>query len=182
MPVNVFYAWQSDRDQIVCRFLIRDAAKDAIKKLRADAHVTTAPAFELDHATKGVTGHPHIAATIRRKVKQCGVFLADLTHVFDYTTDDGRPKRGQNANVQIELGIAIRSKGFGRLILIMNDAFGPPDDLPFDLKSHSFLITYTLAAGADKEAVKAARATLAQTIADMLRPMLIAINETKRHV
>ncbi|HEV2292261.1 MAG TPA: hypothetical protein VGR35_00300 [Tepidisphaeraceae bacterium] len=175
MGFKVFYAWQSDRDQNVCRFLIRDAANRAIKMLKAEAKVQEAPPFELDHATKGLTGHQHIASSIRKKVKSCDVFLADLTHVIAYRTSDNRVKQAQNPNVLIELGIAIRAKGFGRLVLVMNTAFGAPDDLPFDLKSHSFPITYDLPDRNDPQAVKTAELTLAVKIKDMLRPMLTAI-------
>jgi hypothetical protein len=131
----------------------------------------------LDEATKGVTGHPHIATTIRRKISKCGVFLADLTHVAEYTTADGRKKRAQNGNVLIELGMAIKAKGFGRLILVMNDAFGSPEDLPFDLKSHSFPITYTLADTSDPAKVKTAKEGLAKAIGDKLKPMLAELSE-----
>src|SRR4051812_1053681 len=117
MSTKVFYAWQSDRDPSICRHLIRDAIKRAIKRLKSDAKVQEAPRFELDHDTKGIPGHPAIAPTIRKKIGRCGVFLADLTHVTDYTSADGRKKRGQNPNVLIELGIAIRAKGFQRLLL-----------------------------------------------------------------
>ncbi|HEY2585453.1 MAG TPA: hypothetical protein VGI81_06810, partial [Tepidisphaeraceae bacterium] len=179
MGTTVFYAWQSDRDATVCRFLIRDAAKLAVKKLNADAAVKSAPPFDLDHDTKGTTGHQHIASVIRKKIRDCGVFVADLTHVASYRTADKRPrrKRAQNPNVLIELGIAIRARGFGRLILVMNDAFGPPDDLPFDLKSHSFPITYTLKDATEPEAVKKAKEGLADALRAKLKPMLAAIHE-----
>jgi hypothetical protein len=175
MGISIFYAWQLDREKKVCRYLIKRAAEQAIRSLRADAAIKLAPAFDLDEAIKGVTGHPHIAATIRKKIKACGVFLADLTHVAEYTTGDGRTKRAQNANVLIELGMAIRAKGFTRLILVMNDAFGAPEDLPFDLKSHSFPITYTLADTSDPATVKAAMNGLSKVIADKLKPMLADI-------
>lgn len=170
--ITVFYAWQLDRDKKVCRYLIRNAVKAAAKKIKAHADVKSAPPFDLDEATKGVTGHPHIAATIRKKIKACDIFLADLTHVARYKTADGREKLAQNGNVLIELGMAIRAKGFGRLILVMNDAFGPPDDLPFDLKSHSYPITYTLADPSDPAQVKTAHEGLTKTIADKLKPMV----------
>jgi hypothetical protein len=181
MTKTAFYAWQSDRDEDVCRFLIRDAARLALKKLKADTKITSAPSFELDHDTKGVAGHPHIASVIRRKIKQCAVFIADVTHVAKYITADGRDKYAQNANVMIELGIAIRAKGFERLLLVMNDHFGPVTELPFDLKSHSFPITYTLAPGADKATRKAACEALAQTITAKLRGTLQEIAAEAEH-
>ncbi len=175
---TLFYAWQSDQHPDICRYLIRDAAKAALKKLKADPSVYSAPSFELDQDRQGVAGHPHIASVIRRKIKNCDVFLADLTHVASYDSYDKQGKRtkhAQNPNVLIELGIAIRAKGFERLILVMNAAFGQPEDLPFDLKSHSFPITYHLSDPSDPERVKAARKKLADDIANALKPMLSAI-------
>jgi hypothetical protein len=67
-----------------------------------------------------------------------------------------------------------RKNGFERLLLVMNDAHGPATELPFDLKSHSFPITYTLtdADAADKVKVKAATVALADRLAEKLKPML----------
>jgi hypothetical protein len=180
MP-TIFYAWQSDRDLDICRYLIRDAAKLAMKKLKTEPHVLSAPAFKLDQDRQGVTGHPHIASVIRKKIKACDVFLADLTHVVGYKSADGRRKKAQNPNVLIELGIAVRAKGFERLILVMNDKFGSPDDLPFDLKSHSFPITYTLADATNRAHVKVVREALADQIAAALKPMLAQIAAQMSH-
>lgn len=152
MSAKVFYAWQSDCDEKFCRFLIRDAARIAVKRLATQASVTEAPS--LDHDTKDEPGTPHIADTILRKIKRCGVFLADLTMVSEYKTADGRTKKTPNPNVLIELGLAIRSIGWKRILLVMNDHFGGPDDLPFDLKHHSFPIQYTLSSAADKQRAK----------------------------
>ncbi|MGN6368404.1 MAG: hypothetical protein ACTHN5_09105 [Phycisphaerae bacterium] len=178
---TVFYAWQSDRDPEVCKKFIRRAAKLAIKKLAAEAEVKSAPPFDMDEATKDVPGHPHIAMTIRRKIRTCGCFLADLTHVAEYESADGRKKRAQNGNVQIELGIAIRAKGFAKLIMVMNEHFGPPEDLPFDLKSHSFPITYRLAPNSDHAIVELAKRELANRIAEKLKPILKLVKDEENN-
>lgn len=81
MADKIFYAWQSDRDQDLNRWLIRDAAKAAVKKLASEADVEDAPV--LDHDTKDVPGTPHIADTIKRKIAESAVFLADITHVAE---------------------------------------------------------------------------------------------------
>src|SRR5206468_2973842 len=115
MP-TIFYAWQSDRAEKGCHYLIRDCANDAIKAIKAeiesdDATVEEAPAMEgevkLDHDTKDVPGSPHIAETIKQKIDAADAFIADLTCVRQYQTADGRKKRAQNANVLIELGLAL---------------------------------------------------------------------------
>jgi hypothetical protein len=153
MPTTVFYAWQSDRNERHCRYLIRDAAKKAVKKLSGHGSVREAPS--LDHDTKDEPGTPHIAETIQRKIRRCGIFLADLTSVANYLSADKRRKKTPNANVLLELGIAIRSVGWKRILLVMNTEYGDPDGLPFDLKHHSFPITYKLAEGGDVKAVQA---------------------------
>ncbi len=172
MPFTVFYAWQSDRDQEVCRYLIRHATKAAIRQLAADVTVASAPAF--DHATEGETGLVHIAETIKRKIRRSGVFLADLTFAGEYASDDKRQKRVTNANVAIELGYAMRVKNPKQFILVMNTHYGPPEDLPFDLRHYSFPLQYTLAAGIHRNSLefKAARQRLKDDIAKALREVI----------
>jgi hypothetical protein len=178
MPFTVFYAWQSDRDPDTCRYFIRDAAKAAIKQVTADAAVKSAPAF--DHATQGETGMVHIAETIKRKIKRCGVFLADLTFVGTYNTygrkGQRRRKRATNANVAIELGYAMRAKHPKQFILVMNTQHGPPEDLPFDLKHYSYPIQYTLADGVHRteHVFKTAQQKLTKDIADALKAIIKA--------
>ena len=79
MDFTVFYAWQSDRPENTNLFLVRDAAKAAIKRLVKDSDVEESP--RLDHDTKDVPGLAEVAGTIFRKIEGCGLFLADLTFV-----------------------------------------------------------------------------------------------------
>ena len=99
MSFTVFYAWQSDRDQGVCHYFIRDAAKAAVKEVAKDAKLKSAPS--LDHDIQGEVGLIHIADTVKRKIRRAGIFIADLTHVWTYRTSIGRKKRVTNANVAI---------------------------------------------------------------------------------
>ncbi|MGE5610476.1 MAG: hypothetical protein ACM359_14595, partial [Bacillota bacterium] len=169
MPTTIFYAWQSDRPEDSCRYYIRDALKDAIKKLAAEANIEDAPV--LDHDTKDVPGTPQIAETILKKIRKCGVFVADMTLVAEYVTSDNRAKRLPNSNVLIELGVAMEAVGWEHILLIQNDSFGPPEDLPFDLKHRSFPVRYTLPDGNAADA-KAKRKALAEQIAGKLKIIL----------
>jgi hypothetical protein len=77
---KIFYAWQSDQDSKLTRNLIRSALKAALKNLKSDPDIHEADRdIELDHDTKGVTGSPLIAETILGKIRECDVFVADLT-------------------------------------------------------------------------------------------------------
>lgn len=175
MPEKVFYAWQSDRDQAVCHYFIRDALKAAIKIIAKDedgARLTEASRPELDHDRKGVSGTPRIAETIEKKIKRAAVFVADVTAVGDLVTYDGRKKQTPNANVMIELGMAFRAVKSERIILLMNAAFGPPENLPFDLKDRSHPIQYNLTGKSDPE-FKAKQKRLSR---DLIEPLKSCLN------
>ncbi len=190
MPTTIFYAWQSDRDQKVCHYFIRDCANAAIDAIKAELEserpsVEEAPPLEgevkLDHDTKDVPGSPHIAETIKQKIDAADAFIADLTCVRQYVTADGRKKRAQNANVLIELGLALRLKGSERILLVMNRAFGSPKNLPFDLRHYRHPITYQLKDASEKAAFADAKKELTGKLKTALKVMLthIAANTTQ---
>ena len=125
MRLTVFYSWQSDRPSALCRQFIRIALDDAAKRLAARRSVEVI----VDADTEGVPGTPPITETILQKIKACDVFVADVSFVAE--TAEG--KRLPNPNVIGEFGYALSEKGWRRILLVMNTAFGPAGDLPFDL-------------------------------------------------
>ncbi len=136
MTFRVFYSWQSDLPAKRNRNLIQRAAEVALKELRRDGVVDAA----LDRDTKGVGGTPDIAETIFRKIRECDIFLADVTPVS---------KRGRssvltvpNPNVMTELGFAIGEVTWDAVICVANTGYGPADRLPFHLKQRRRPITY----------------------------------------
>jgi len=158
---TLFYAWQSDRDAKVNRYFIRDAAKIAIKTLAANSVIEDAP--RLVHDTLKVAGTPEIASTIFDKIRDAGLFLADVTFVETSAEGDKIP----NPNVLLELGFAASKVGWNRTILVMNTAFGPPDDLIFDLRHRRWPITYHLDI-ATPENIKTRREQLAVRLAEAI--------------
>lgn len=166
MTFTIFYAWQSDTDQEVNRFLIRDALKRAIQMLRADASVEESPL--LDHDTKGVSGTPDIFTTILEKITACGIFLGDVTPVAK--TASVPPKLVPNPNVMLEAGFAFSTVGDRRVLLILNDAYGSPDELPFDLARRRWPLTYTMAAGTSP--TKDDERALAEKLRDAIRAVV----------
>ncbi len=145
MGFTIFYAWQNDTDPEVNRFFIRDALKQAIQMLRTDATVEERPT--LDHDTRGVSGTPDIFTTILEKIDVCGIFIGDVTPVALVTGRNGEQKRVPNPNVMLEAGYAFAQISDRRVLLILNDAFGSPDDLPFDLSRRCWPLTYRIMAG-----------------------------------
>lgn len=153
MASTIFYAWQSDLPGNTNRNFIERAIKDAIDDIHAGDTLESAPRFEFDKDTQGVPGSPAITDTIFDKIDKCGAFVADVTPVVALKTDEGT-KLIPNPNVLIELGYAVKSAGWERIIMVMNTAFGSPADLPFDLRQRRWPITYQLAEDAGEKATE----------------------------
>jgi len=103
---------------------------------------------EVDHDTAGTPGLPDIVHTIFSKIEASSAFVADVS----FTSESANKRLCANANVLIELGFALHSLGDERLILVMNEAFGSPENqMPFNLVARRWPITYTLHSDIDKQ-------------------------------
>lgn len=118
----VFFSWQSDIDAKTNRNVISDCLRDICKK----------NSLIFDEATNERCGSPDIASTIEEKIRNADIFVADVTIINAGTASKTTP----NPNVLFELGIAQATLGWDRIILIVNTAYAPISDLPFDIKSH----------------------------------------------
>lgn len=136
---KIFYSWQSDREKKCCKDFIRIAADIAAAKVSTRLGVP----ISVDSDTEGVAGTPPINETILRKIDECDIFLADMTFVASSTAGKMLP----NPNVMGEYGYALKSKGLTRILLAMNTAFGPAENLPFDLHHLRHPASYTLEEG-----------------------------------
>lgn len=145
MRRTVFYSWQSDVDASVCRSLIEDALKRALRSIKKSDNTGVEPV--LDRDTAGLAGSPAISDAIFAKIAFADVFVADVTIV----NPRARGRRTPNPNVLIELGYAVSTLGWNRILLIQNTAFGSPDELPFDLRGRRVVI-YNLQLGAASRA------------------------------
>lgn len=158
MSETIFYAWQSDAPNNICRTFIERAAKQALKRIALDLPLENAP--RLDQDTKGASGMVSVADTIFEKLDSAFAVIADVTLVGRVTSRRPRPagtegkkhakrKLTPNPNVMLEIGYAGRGRGWHRVIPVMNTAFGAPDDLPFDVRHRRWPITFHLAEGVD---------------------------------
>lgn len=100
---TLFYSWQSDHSKT--RSYIENALKKALNNLSSDINLEDAP--RLDKDTQGEVGAVSITATIKRKIVQSIIFLADVSLVDKGTTG----KKLANQNVMFELGYAYGKKG-----------------------------------------------------------------------
>ena len=121
---NIFYSWQSDLPGDKTRYLIRDCIDEAIELA---LHCEAIEA-QRDEATLGTTGAPNIVTTLFSKIDECDLFVADLSLCF--TKGQGE-KKSPNPNVMLELGYAVKTLGWDRIICICNTDYG--NNYPFDI-------------------------------------------------
>jgi hypothetical protein len=129
--MKVFYSWQSDTDQKINRYFIQDA----LLKIAKDFAKENILNIEIDQATRDEPGSPNIPATIFKKIDECVIFVADISFINEFDAK----RRTPNPNVLIELGYAIKNHGYEKTILIFNNKFGKPEELPFDIRQHRIL-------------------------------------------
>jgi hypothetical protein len=156
--IKLFYSWQSDRPAAVCRDFI-GIALEAAKEILATNGIN----LDIDSDTKGVAGTPPVTETILGKIRASDLFLADMTFVAE--TDE---KRIPNPNVMAEYGYALHAKGSHRILLVMNTHYGPPDELPFDLRHLRHPDPYDVAPEAERGVRRAARETLGRNLAEYI--------------
>ena len=144
---TVFYSWQSDAPNNVCRGLIQRALEDALADLSEHYDLDPRP----DRDTLGAVGSPSIAETILSKIDRCAVFVADLSFVGtgDFERPDG-PRKIPNPNVLIEYGYAWKKLGETAVIGVLNTAYGSVSQPPFDLRHRKSAIEYRAVIGDDE--------------------------------
>ncbi len=170
MDFSLFYAWQSDSPLDDNKHLIRDAAKEAVKRISRDNEVEESP--RLDHDTKDLSGTPEVAASIFSKIERAGMFIGDVTFVGSSTSFDGREKKLPNMNVAIEMGYAGKAIGWERVILVMNTAYGDPAEQVFDIKHRCNPIGYCVPPDADRDHRKKEKERLSKVIEEAVKARL----------
>ena len=136
------------------KYFIHDCIKKSVKKVKKKPELRGVE-FEI---LEGVTGEPGSVAVASKisneRIPKCDIFIADLS-VVNYTNAFGRLIRKiskdpykpfQNNNVILEYGIAYSKLGEEKIIGILNNEFGSPnenpDNIPFDIQHLRFPIEY----------------------------------------
>lgn len=133
----IFLSWQSDRKD--CRKFINSVMDELTQKANSLVNIA------LDRDTVNVPGAPDIGDTIFEKIDHCDLYIADITLIND---KDSNYRRTPNPNVMIELGYAIKTLSWERIILLQCKDYGDIEELPFDI-NHRRIINYTV--GIDSE-------------------------------
>lgn len=121
---RLFYSWQATTKGSANRNLIRASLSKALDELNEDLTVEGREEITLDSDTANTPGSPDIINVILEKIDSATLFVADVTFV-----NGTQP----NSNVMFELGYALKSLGDSNIILLFNEHYGQPKDLPFDL-------------------------------------------------
>lgn len=139
---KMFYSWQSDLPGNKTRNFIRECIDEAIDLAQESETVEA----ERDEATTGTTGSPNIVTTLFSKIDNCDLFIADLSLCF--TEDRQNEKKSPNPNVLLELGYAVKTLGWDRVICLCNTDYG--DKYPFDI-AHNRITDFSLEGKSKKE-------------------------------
>ena len=129
MKVSIFYSWQSDLPSKTNRSFIEDAIKKALKSINIDNRIVAC----IDRDTKDELGSPDIRDSIFSKINHSKFFVCDIS-----LNENGVP----NPNVLIELGYAIKTLGWSKIICLFNNQTGEIERLPFDI-NHNRVTPYS---------------------------------------
>lgn len=144
----VFFSWQSDTEEKWNRYFILPCLEQAAANAANELGLKNGIVIHRD--TSGVGGSPSIPETIFGRIDNCAVFVGDITLVgqaWPYDKEQ-KPETTQmfpNANVILELGYAVKTIGWKRVLGVMNSAKGKPDKQIFHLLQHRWPLQYELA-------------------------------------
>jgi hypothetical protein len=133
-PFIVFYAWQSDLPETANRYLLRDALRDAAKRLKGKLPREFSEVV-IDEATRNLPGSPNIPAAIQQKILAADAVVCDVSTVLR-SAGGAKERAAPNPNVVFELGFAVANHGWERTVMLLNEEHGSFDDLPFDFDRH----------------------------------------------
>ncbi len=128
MRYTIFFSWQSDLDKATntnaIRFSIKKASADVIEKID---NIT----INEDEATRNTSGSFHMPTKIFEKIEMSDIFICDIT-----TVHENERRAFPNPNVLIELGYAVATLGWDRIIVLLNEKYSSFNELPFDIDRH----------------------------------------------
>ncbi|MHB8599177.1 MAG: hypothetical protein ACYDER_20485 [Ktedonobacteraceae bacterium] len=168
----IFYSWQSDLPNKTNRGFIQDALEKAAETLRSDASIEVEPVIDRDVA--GIPGSPDITKTIFGKIEQAQVFVCDISIINQDAMKLLTVRPIPNPNVLIELGYALHALGDKCILLLLNDAYGNPKLLPFDLNTRHAIV-YHMPAEAEDRSTE--RNRLVGILTDALRTILNEVDK-----
>lgn len=165
MNVTVFYAWQADTPYKVNHGFIEEAANAACERINRDSEQSWN--VRVESGAEGAPGMCDIPAEILKKIRNCDIFLADMTLVG--LTE--KQKKLPNSNVAFELGYAAACHDFGRLVPVVNEAFGAVEEQVFDVKRR-WALRYHVAPKSDDTKLEEKKQSLSEKLEEIFRDVI----------
>ena len=155
LPLIIFYSWQSKTDEKKNRYFIRDAAEEAIRLIKGENQLELHNIeIIVQDSTRGVPGNPDIPETIKKRIRECDIFLSDITMIKDQEVLPVLPEPHYSTNVILELGFAQSVVDSDRVITVLNNDYGSVKDdhnkIPFDNRQLRGPIEYSYDKAKDK--------------------------------
>jgi len=154
MKLKIFFSWQMTTDSKYNKYFILDCIKKSVKKLKNKPELKGVE-FIIQEGITGESGSVQVASKIAdERIPNCDIFIADLSvvnHVnnvkqFIRKITGDKFKPFQNNNVFYEYGVAYEAIGEEKIIGVLNQSYGSPnenpDNIPFDLKHIRFPIEF----------------------------------------
>lgn len=134
---TIFYSWQMDTPKSENYSYIQKILSSAINEIKSLYDVS----INISTDSRGENGSNSIDVTILNQISNSDIFIADITptSTIENINEDGdvkKMKKIPNPNVMYELGYAVNSLGWNRVILVWNDKYGNKDFAPFDIRNH----------------------------------------------
>ena len=139
MEIRIFYSWQSDLPSKTNKTFLEKSILSAVESINSEQKALSV----LDRDTKNEIGSPNIVDTVLYKINHCKFFICDISFI-----NSNIP----NPNVLIELGYAIKTLGWQKIICLFNTSTGKIEDLPFDI-NHNRVTPYNPSVKNEKERI-----------------------------
>lgn len=149
--LNIAAVLKDNKDLSVISTDIIDEERHIVEYTLNDDSQLTPKQYEIQNATSGEPGSPSIEDTIFDRIAKCSLYVCDISIAIsekeiNLNTDkniitaklsdkkDGR--KSPNPNVMVELGYAIHTLGWNKILMFFDSSEYAPEDLPFDIKQH----------------------------------------------
>lgn len=131
--ITIFYCWQSDLPAI--NEMVENELKAQAYLLQEELDIP----IIIDRDTRSDAGLSSVADSVFKKIDSADIFLCDISPVTSLEVKDPsgaiKSKLMPNSNVMLELGYAMRSMHYKRIIAVSNltNFTGKRGNLPFDI-------------------------------------------------
>lgn len=169
MTIKIFYSWQSDLENYKNRTFIKKSLDSVAKTIKAENSLSLN--LQIDSDSREEMGTPDLSAKIFEKIDNCDIFIADIS-IINYSSSS---RIMPNPNVLLELGYAIKTLGWDRILCIYNCEYSKIESLPFDIRNRK-PITYNTKNDLKTEQIRLKK-SLKKSISKMINDILLNKNE-----